>query len=819
MSEPIAPSVDHSLVDEAAGNVTWAWNVATGEVTWSHGIEEALFGLPPGSFAGTFDAYLELVHPDDRAYFQAVIARTLAGEDEYVMSHRAIRPDGSVHWIDGRGRLTRDAQGRPLVLTGVAWTATARKLAEARITHLRRVQAVASAVSRELLRVGRDEEAFQHACRIAVEHGHFRFAWVGTVAHGGARVVPVARAGFEDGYLDEITVTVDLTSEGRGPAGRAIREGYPVVVSDTATDDRFVPWREPALRRGYRGCAAFPLRRGGQVAGALVIYAAEKDRFDADQIELLCGLADDIGFKLNAIDVDARRLAAEEAMRQSEERYRALVEQATDAIFLAGADGTLLEVNATTCEATGYTREEIVGRKFADLLDPSERGKPRLLFGRPPGSRITGERRVLRKDGSVMDVEVTAIVLADGRIQGYSRDITRRKVVQQRLIVADRLASLGRLAAGVAHEINNPLAYVALNVESIERAAAAPAVSPAALEAIRVAAADARDGTERMRSVVRALGAFSREEEGAVGAVDLHRVLDGAVRLSENNIRHRGRIVTEYRATREVRGNELRLGQVFVNLLVNASAALRDDTPDENEIRVVTFDVGEHVKVEVCDNGVGIAPEIIGRIFDPFFTTKAVGEGTGLGLSISHGIVSAFGGDIAVESRLGEGATFRVSLVAEEPPVETARETSQRGVAKSVRLLIVDDEARLARGLALLLDHHTVVATTSGREALALSRSMEYDCILCDLMMPDLSGMDLYAELARAGRAQERRMIFMTGGTFTARAREFVAQVSNEVLEKPFTASRVEHAIAAVLEREGLVLATSGVRGESSLRT
>jgi CheY-like chemotaxis protein/two-component sensor histidine kinase len=326
---------------------------------------------------------------------------------------------------------------------------------------------------------------------------------------------------------------------------------------------------------------------------------------------------------------------------------------------------------------------------------------------------------------------------------------------------------------------------------------------------IRDGARDARDGAERVRDIVRALGAFSREDEGEVGAVDLHRVIEGALRLAENNVRQRGRVITEYGAVRGVRGNELRLGQVFVNLLVNAADALPERKPEENDIHVRTRDEGDRVVVEVRDNGVGIEPEIIGRIFDPFFTTKPVGEGTGLGLSISHGIVAAFGGRIDVESKPGKGTTFRVSLVADAslagPSRELAPPSSSRARASMPtrpRVLIVDDEERLARSLALSLDAHEVSIATSGREALASIQARIFDCIVCDLMMPDLSGMDLHAELARAGRGEERRMIFMTGGAFTARAREFVAEIPNEVIEKPFPTARLETLIAAVVARE-----------------
>ena len=696
MFVPTDPAAALSFASaEDDGATTWTWDVVTGTVTWSAGID-ALFGLPAGGFGGTYEAYLALVHPDDRAHFQALIARTLDGEDEYIMSHRVLWPDGGTHWIAGRGRLTRDENHRPLKLDGIVWDENAKKRAHARITHLQRVRAVAFAVSRGLLRVRNDGEAFEHACRIAVEDGHFQFAWVGLVAGDGSRVTPVARAGVDDRYLEEITVAGDLHAGGRGPVGQAIRDGRAVVVNDFENDSAFDPWREAAMKRGYRGCASLPLSRGGRVIGVLLIYAGEVDRFDAPQLELLQSLSDDIGFALEAIDEGARRRAAE--------------------------------------------------------LD--------------------------------------------------------RNRAQDQLILADRLSSLGRLAAGVAHEVNNPLAYLALNLERIERAldlatgaTRATDETSRALADARAAATEAMGGAERVRGVVRALGAFGRDDEERIGAVDLHRVLDTAVRLAENHARHRGHIVKEYGATRGVRGDELRLGQVFVNLLVNAADALEDGAADRNEVHVKTFDDGEHVIVEVSDNGAGIAPELLGSIFDPFFTTKAVGEGTGLGLSISYSILKSFGGTIGVESAPGEGSVFRVTLVSSDrPPTLSAAKAVVVASTRRARILVVDDEPMLAKLVAESLEPHQVSVETDGRAALDLCLKTDYDCILCDLMMPGLSGVDLHAELARAKPTLCPRMVFMTGGVFTSRGRDFVASVGNTVLEKPFTIEQMTRAIERVLD-------------------
>jgi PAS domain S-box-containing protein len=770
--------------------------VPTGAVTWSKGID-ALFGLPPGGFAGTYEAYLALVHPDDRAHFQALIARTLAGEDEYVMTHRVLWPDGVAHWIDGRGRLTRDAEGRPLQLDGMVWDAKARKRAEARVLHLQSVQAVASAVTKELLRVESDADAFDHACRIAVEHGHFKFAWVGLVSSENARVVPAARAGVEEGYLAEIVVTADLRDTGRGPVGRAIREGRSVAVNDVAKDPTFAPWCERALRRGYHGCAAFPLRRCGEVIGALSIYAGEADRFDAPVLDMLDALADDIGITLDAIDEAAHRRAAEEAARRSEERFRALFEQASDAIFIFDRDDRIVDANRAACDMTGYSRDELMTKSVEDLLGADfTRSKAR-------GGRDVEEVRLKQKSGASIDAEVSATALEHGRLQAHVRDVTLRKRVQQQLILADRLASLGRLAAGVAHEVNNPLAYVSLNLERVQRALAKE--TAAHLVDLREAADDALDGAQRVREVVRALGTLGRDGDGQVGPIDLHRVLDTAIRLTENQTRHRAKLVKDYQAKRNVRGNELRLAQVFVNLLLNAADALKEDAVAANTITVRSFDEGPTVVVEVRDNGAGISQEIIGKIFDPFFTTKNVGAGTGLGLAISYSILGSFGGSIAVESTVGAGSVFRVTLIAESvdaTPKSTPIPGHAAKVTKRARVLVVDDEPRIVEIVASALEDHDVTVATTGAAALALCATSDFDCVFCDLMMPGLGGIEFHAELERDKPSIATRVVFMTGGAFTTRARDFVRATPNVVLQKPFTTARLLQALAAVLSRK-----------------
>ncbi len=269
--------------------------------------------------------------------------------------------------------------------------------------------------------------------------------------------------------------------------------------------------------------------------------------------------------------------------------------------------------------------------------------------------------------------------------------------------------------------------------------------------------------------------------------------------MAWNEIRHRARLIKEYGAVPPVEANEARLGQVFLNLLVNAAQALPEGKADRSEIRIRTRLDGAQVIIEVSDTGAGIPPEIIGRIFDAFFTTKAVGAGTGLGLAISQRIVTDMGGKLTVESKVGYGTTFRVALpvalpvARREARILTPAGADIQGAIRRGRILIVDDEALVVSVVQrVLANEHDVVTAIVAREALAMCAAGEkFDLILCDLMMPEMTGMELYRELMVVAPDQANKMIFLTGGAFTASARAFLTEPPKEYIEKPFDAANL----------------------------
>jgi two-component system NtrC family sensor kinase len=428
-----------------------------------------------------------------------------------------------------------------------------------------------------------------------------------------------------------------------------------------------------------------------------------------------------------------------------------------------------------------------------------------------------------------------ALVLSWRQEAAQHRAVARLRAQLER---SERMASLGTLAAGVAHEINNPLAYVLANLDELAREI--PAGVPGRSD-LADAAIEARDGARRVRDVVRGLKAFSRSGSDP-SPVDVGEELAAAVRIARNEIRHRARLEVDIGPMPHVASGDRELGQVFLNLLVNAAQAIPDGAPAEHAVAVVgATDESGWARVEFRDTGVGIPARLLPRIFEPFFTTKPVGVGTGLGLAVAHGIVSAAGGRIEVESEEGRGSTFRVLLPPAEEVEEAGDEPAEapaRGGATAAsalaaspsapsgspgsappsaeppaaasppaapspvaahrpRVLVVDDDPLVARTVARALQpSHDVVTTHSAADALErLERREPYDALVCDLMMPEMTGMELYERAAAVDPALPRRFVFVTGGAFTERARDFVDRTPNACLEKPFEAARLREAV------------------------
>jgi signal transduction histidine kinase len=397
-----------------------------------------------------------------------------------------------------------------------------------------------------------------------------------------------------------------------------------------------------------------------------------------------------------------------------------------------------------------------------------------------------------------------------------------RKKMREQLLISERMASIGVLAAGVAHEINNPLAVLMANLELAseqltrltQRGAAgsteaafggssgAPSDGPAD---VNLLIQDAREAAERVRLIVRDLSVLSRsnDEEQQV-PVDIHRVLETSIRMTSNEIRHRAHLIRDYGDLPLVRGSEAKLSQVFINLIVNAAHAIPEGRAATNEIRIVTrTDAAGGAVIEVRDTGSGIPQAVLPRIFDAFFTTKAGSSGTGLGLAICHRIITAYGGAISVESQVGRGSVFRTVL----PPArgttpETEAISTDVASRRRGRILVVDDEEMLGVTIQRALGgEHEVTAVTTAKAAYDLLRGeQQFDLVLCDIMMPQMTGMELYAELLELAPDQAGKFVFMTGGAFSEEAKRFLAEVSNPTIEKPIRISKLRDFVRGLVQ-------------------
>jgi signal transduction histidine kinase len=392
---------------------------------------------------------------------------------------------------------------------------------------------------------------------------------------------------------------------------------------------------------------------------------------------------------------------------------------------------------------------------------------------------------------------------------------------EARLRHSDRMASIGTMAAGVAHEINNPLAYVIANLDFAAKAVAAataelaalpppPAGGEPLLDRLRGASTaidDAVIGADRVRKIVADVSRFAHAKATDREPVDLWDALESAIRLSSHHIQHHALIVRDPGRTPRVLASTQALEQVFINLLVNAAQSMPEGRPQANRIHVLTRTDGEgRAVVELSDTGTGITSEDQARIFDPFFTTKPIGLGTGLGLSICHRIIADLGGTITVESAVGRGTVFRIVLPAAPAQPTAAHTPAPARDLKAPRgqLLIIDDDAKVLAMLDRVLSRrHDVTLARDGAEALALLvAGKRFDLILCDLMMPRMNGMELYERVVALVPDQASDFVFLCGGAVTQRAADFLEAHADQRFDKPFQLQELEAMIAERLLRE-----------------
>lgn len=380
-------------------------------------------------------------------------------------------------------------------------------------------------------------------------------------------------------------------------------------------------------------------------------------------------------------------------------------------------------------------------------------------------------------------------------------EIERRAQMQQRLVRAERAASMGNLAAGLAHEINNPLTYVIGNLELLARdvdRAAETADARGKPKSQRLVS-EALDGATRVADLVRDLKNFSRVDETQFEAVHLASALEQTARLVANEVRHRAQLEIDCDRGLYVFGNAGRVQQILLNLTVNAAQSIEVGSVDHNFVRVRCRASSGEIAIDVTDSGSGMPPEVVEHVFEPLFTTKDQGAGLGMGLFITSNVVKSLNGRIHVESAVGVGTTFSVFLPAAPRPTESIPSVAPAKRAdtetRGVRILVIDDEESVLEYFKLALAHHHVTTEVDPHRALERICDGEDDVVLCDLMMPQKSGMTLYREVQQRAPDRAQRMIFMTAGSFDPHGSTFLQKLPGRWLEKPIDFEKLESLI------------------------
>lgn len=445
---------------------------------------------------------------------------------------------------------------------------------------------------------------------------------------------------------------------------------------------------------------------------------------------------------------------------------------------------------------------------WAARVHPEDRpgiveGLRRFLGGRE--MRWTAEYRVPRPDGSPAHVAVRAWVLRDGagvptRVLGVTVDVSERMELLARLQLADRLVSVGALVGSVAHGVNNPIQATLGGIENA--LVALDGQEGPGIAVARDALAHAAEGAARAGRAVRDLQAFAQPEGARIGPVDPSGPLERALGLARHELRHRGRVSLEVAPVSPVRADPHRLEQVFLNLLLQAARALPEGHAEAHQVRVVVRPAGAtRVAVEVHDTGPGIPPERLERLFDPW----AVADPSALSLAICREIVAEMGGEIQVETEEGRGTCFHVFLPVAPTPAPEPVPVTPVPAGEGASVLVVEDDEDVAEVIVRALHgRYRVVWVEDARVALARIASGErWDVILCDLMLPELNGVELHAELVRLAPGQAARMAFMSGGVFSGKGARALEGLDNPFLEKPFTMRQLRDLVGRLVGDPG----------------
>jgi PAS domain S-box-containing protein len=506
-----------------------------------------------------------------------------------------------------------------------------------------------------------------------------------------------------------------------------------------------------------------------------------------------------LGVVVGLRDMSEERRAAAD-LEQVQRDFRQVIERSPDGVAIQ-RDGLLVYVNLALTILLGYrSRESLLDHPLLDLVHPAQRADARVHLRDPDNQTLPGTSRLLRflkASGDVVDLELSQGVgvtfEGERAVLFVARDVTARQRMTQRLVQLDRLSSVGSLAGGIVHQLNNPLAVATVALQqALEEL---PGEEPR-LAGVRRGAMEGLKAVDAIGHLVRDLEAFSGAGSLRPAPIDVQPVLEGCLRIAAGQLRPRATCQVSFLATRPIWGNEHHLRHLLVNLLMYASSQLDEARQAHNLVRLEVEDSADWVRITMVDNGAGMGPEELGHVFDPLYNPQRVS------LALCQSLVLELNGTIDVDSAPGRGTRVTLRLPAAAAPAIPSPAAARPNGRRPLRILIVDDEEKVAEALRRLLRPHQVDILTSG--AAALERLLEdpVDVIICDLMMDGMSGMDLYDALRMRRPELAERIVFMTGGAYTNRSRSFLDMIPNHRLNKPFQTDVIQSILATFVAPE-----------------
>jgi PAS domain S-box-containing protein len=731
----------------------------------SAGIER-LNGLTAGDVLRDASLLHNQIIPEDLPGFIAARQNSLIHKSVFNVTLRLRRNDGEVRWMQFSSAPRRLPDGC-FIWDGIETDITDQKHAEARIQALNRTYAVLSGINQTIVHKKTSQVMLEAACRIAVEKGKFRMAWIGMVDAANHKMQPVSSAGVVEGYLE--LLNIDLWDKTRiiGPAARCFFSGEHTTCHDIKSDPLLLPWRDEALRRGYRSSACFPLKIEGQTIGIFSLYASEAGFFDDEELRLFDEVAEDIGFALAVNRLEAERQLAGLSLLQSEERFSRVFKNSPIPITITRmADGAFIDANEKFLCTSGFTRDEVIGHSALELNmypDPSRRAF--IMEQLHQHGHLYGHDQLFRtKSGLIRNHVLWFDVMSIGGepcLLVIALDVTEQKQAEQQqqqleeqLRQAQKLESLGTLAGGIAHDFNNILGAIISYAELAKMDHEDDAELQDHLSEVLKAC-------KRATNLVRQILSFSRQQTLERKHLQLTPVIKEVLKLLRATLPATIRIQQSIDGELpNVLADPTQIHQIVMNLCTNAAHAMRGKQ-GELWVRLEPLHLtnterkphaelreGVYLRLIIRDTGHGMDEATLKRIFEPFFTTKGPGEGTGLGLSVVHGIVKEHEGVITVQSEPGRGTTFAIYLPAQDTAEsKEAKADTEIPNGNGERILFVDDEAALgevAQKMLRRLGYQPFVFSSPEAAWRAVQENpAAYDLVISDLTMPVLTGADL----------------------------------------------------------------------------